>query len=175
MISDRSYSSTVVLLFYAIKNTLMRHWDRPYCPKYSLVKCTKCWFICSWIVWVVWVVFDLKLASSCYRKLLSHFLKWNYIFVTSFFCEDYVFRGDKERHRQGREVRKYWETDSRIVGLFRCCCRSTKGQAACTPSKPWRRETLLRGTKWKGNSLLWDSAWRPQPRVSATWQSSFTS
>lgn len=40
------------------------------------------------------------------------------------------------------------------LNLCRCCCQSTKRQAACTPSKPWRRETLLRGMKWKGNCIL---------------------
>ena len=61
-------------------------------------------------------------------------------------------------------VRKNWEMDWHNVGfglnmifdssknqnLFRCCCRNTNGQAASTPSKPWRRETSSRGMKWKG-------------------------
>lgn len=38
--------------------------------------------------------------------------------------------------------------------LFRCCCLSTKEQAACTPSKLWRRETLLQEMKWKGNLIF---------------------
>lgn len=61
-------------------------------------------------------------------------------------------------------VGKKWEMDWHVVGfglniifdsnknrnLIRCCCRNTNGQAASTPSKPWRRETSSRGMKWKG-------------------------
>lgn len=45
-----------------------------------------------------------------------------------------------------------------FVGLTRCCCQSTKKQAAFTPSKPWRKETLWRGMKWKGITA-WSKAY----------------